>query len=188
MNYFTYKTNFMDKEKKTKHITQRKEKSEKVMPLCCPVSWSSGLCSLQGIHFRQHFSSWNTSCVMEPYVISSVHKVNATELTLMADNMNKHLCFIICINPAQTKTVFSIQYLNSSCPKLHALYSENCPCCTVIPPASPVPSEELTAIHCRTPAMEVITSCFHGGSWTIALLLHNSFQLLLFVTLLHALV
>lgn len=130
MNYFTYKTNFMDKGKKTKHITQRKEKSEKVMPLCCPVSWSSGLCSLQGIHFRQHFSSWNTSCVMEPYVISSVHKVNATELTLMTDNMNKHLCFIICINPAQTKTVFSIQYLNSSCPKLHALYSENCPCCT----------------------------------------------------------
>lgn len=77
------------------------------MPLYSPsVSWSPCLCSLQTIYFRQHSSSWNTSYAMEPYLVRSLHRVKATELTLMTDNMNKQLRFIIHQNPAQPKTGF----------------------------------------------------------------------------------
>lgn len=78
------------------------------MPLYSPsVSWSPCLCSLQRIYFRQHSSSWNTSYAMEPYLVRSLHRVKATELTLMTDNMNKQLRFIIHQYPAQPKTGFS---------------------------------------------------------------------------------
>ena len=48
-------------------------------------------------------------------------------------------------------------------------------------PPLPIPSEEFISIHCSTPVMWVIPTCFHDGNNVKDFLLQNGFQLLLFV-------
>ena len=50
-----------------------------------------------------------------------------------------------------------------------------------ISPSLPIPSEELIAIRHSIPVMRVVPPFFCDGEQVIAVLLHNGFQLLLFV-------
>lgn len=82
------------------------------------------------MHFRirQQFSSWNTSDVMDHYLVNMTASQSTsgkcTRSQVNGRYMEEHLWFITCTDPAQSATGFSIRCLNLICPNLYSQPTE----------------------------------------------------------------